>query len=337
MPSVPTVRIDRSLLRSLRAFSEGRLRYLDDAAALGPVAGLRFGRLKVHVVTDPELARRLLVTDAALWTRPPAMRLPVRMGVGENIFTQSDKACAVTQPFVAARAAWAGAREPAGTTRRDRRRRTRRNLRDLARRERGRQLRAPTQGRAPRPLRPDGRPVDLKACRCGGTHAEGQRDWCPTPTGVRSLQPSCRCRRREVGSTLAVHRVERSRGARACDRLPRRPPVATDERQTRTPAMTPPNAGVSPTTRSAQCSLGRDCSMVPSTSPRSAILGRRNSTPCLWSKLSPRTSWCTHGTSRAPSVKTTDSIPNSASDTSHGCLTIPRLWSAPACSTQSST
>ena len=101
MADVPVVRIDRSLRRSLRAFSEDRLRFLDEATALGPVAGLRFGPSTVYVVSDAEAARHLLVTDAAAWTRPPAMRLPVRMGVGENLFTLPDKAWALAQPVVA--------------------------------------------------------------------------------------------------------------------------------------------------------------------------------------------------------------------------------------------
>ncbi len=101
MPHIPVVRIDRSLLKALRAFSEDRLRWLDEAAALGPVAGLRFGPSTVFVVTDAELARTMLVTDGEIWTRPPAMRLPVRIGVGENIFTQSDKTWVRTQPLVA--------------------------------------------------------------------------------------------------------------------------------------------------------------------------------------------------------------------------------------------
>ncbi|MBK5288275.1 MAG: cytochrome P450 [Acidimicrobiia bacterium] len=101
MPKIPVVRIDRSLLRSLRVFSNDRLRWLDEAAALGPVAGLRFGPSTVFVVTDAELARTILVTDAAAWTRPPTMRLPVRLGVGENIFTQTDKAWSQSQPLIA--------------------------------------------------------------------------------------------------------------------------------------------------------------------------------------------------------------------------------------------
>ena len=101
MSRLPMVRIDRSLLKSLRLFSDDRLRWLDEAAALGPVAGLRFGPSTVYVVTDADVARTMLVTDAAVWTRPPAIRLPVRVGVGENIFTQSDKAWARAQPLVA--------------------------------------------------------------------------------------------------------------------------------------------------------------------------------------------------------------------------------------------
>ncbi|MGZ4795406.1 MAG: cytochrome P450 [Acidimicrobiia bacterium] len=101
MAEIPTLRIDRSLRRSLRAFSRDRLRYLDDAAALGPVAGLRFGPATVFVLTDADAARRILVTDSESWTRPPAMRLPVQLGVGENIFTQPDEVWARTQPLVA--------------------------------------------------------------------------------------------------------------------------------------------------------------------------------------------------------------------------------------------
>ena len=101
MPDVPVVRIDRSFLKSLRAFSEDRLRFLDEAAALGPVAGLRFGPSTVFVVTDAEMARTMLVTEASSWARPPATRIPVRMGVGENIFTQSENTWAVAQPLVA--------------------------------------------------------------------------------------------------------------------------------------------------------------------------------------------------------------------------------------------
>src|SRR6478735_7647672 len=101
MPDLPVIRIDRSLRRSLRRFSEDRLRFLDEAAAAGPVARLRFGPTTIVVVSDVAIARRMLVTDGASWSRPPAMRSPVRLGVGENIFTQSDRAWSRVQPLVA--------------------------------------------------------------------------------------------------------------------------------------------------------------------------------------------------------------------------------------------
>jgi cytochrome P450 len=95
------VRIDRSIRRSLAAFDADRLRWLDEAASLGPIAGLRFGPTTVWVLSDPEAARAMLVTDGDSWTRPPAMRVPIRVGVGENLFTQRDRAWARLQPHLA--------------------------------------------------------------------------------------------------------------------------------------------------------------------------------------------------------------------------------------------
>ena len=100
MPDVPTVRIDRSLRRSLAMFGEDRLGWLDRAAALGPLSGLRFGPATVFVVTDAELARAVLVTDRA-WTRPPSQRVPVAVAVGENLFSASERAWARVQPTLA--------------------------------------------------------------------------------------------------------------------------------------------------------------------------------------------------------------------------------------------
>ena len=59
------------------------------------------GPVRTWIVTDPDLARTVLVTDSASWMRPPATVAPIRVGVGENLFTQSDKAWAVLQPSVA--------------------------------------------------------------------------------------------------------------------------------------------------------------------------------------------------------------------------------------------
>ena len=101
MRTAPTVRIDRSIRRALATFDADRLRWLDEAAALGPIAGLRLGSATTWVLSDPETARTMLVTEGDSWTRPPAMRVPIRLGVGENLFTQRDKAWARLAPQLA--------------------------------------------------------------------------------------------------------------------------------------------------------------------------------------------------------------------------------------------
>jgi cytochrome P450 len=99
--TTPEVRIHRSLTKALRLFDADRLRWLDEAAAIGPLVALRMGPVKTWVVTDPDVARSMLVTESSSWTRPPATLVPIRVGVGENLFTQSDKAWAKVQPWVA--------------------------------------------------------------------------------------------------------------------------------------------------------------------------------------------------------------------------------------------
>jgi cytochrome P450 len=101
MRTTPEVRIHRSLTKALRLFDADRLRWLDEAAAIGPLVALRMGPVKTWVVTDPDVARSMLVTESSSWTRPPATLVPIRVGVGENLFTQSDKAWAKVQPWVA--------------------------------------------------------------------------------------------------------------------------------------------------------------------------------------------------------------------------------------------
>jgi cytochrome P450 len=97
----PVIRVHRSLMKGLRIFDADRLRWLDEAAALGPLAGLRMGPVTTWVVSDPDTARSMLVTDDNAWTRPPATRSPVRVGVGENLFTMPDTRWARFQPLVA--------------------------------------------------------------------------------------------------------------------------------------------------------------------------------------------------------------------------------------------
>jgi cytochrome P450 len=101
MSVVPELKVHRSVTKGLKLFDAERLRWLDEAAAIGPLVALRMGPVKTFVVTDAELARTMLVPEGSSWQRPPALAVPIRTGVGENLFTQSDKAWARLQPAVA--------------------------------------------------------------------------------------------------------------------------------------------------------------------------------------------------------------------------------------------
>ena len=100
MDTAPSIKVHRSITKALRLFDADRFRWLDEAAALGPLVSLRMGPVKVWVITDADAARTMLVTDASAWTRPPATLAPIRVGVGENLFTQSDKNWGKLQPSV---------------------------------------------------------------------------------------------------------------------------------------------------------------------------------------------------------------------------------------------
>ncbi|MGZ4756713.1 MAG: hypothetical protein ACXWA9_17540, partial [Acidimicrobiia bacterium] len=101
MSAAPELKIHRSLTKALRIFDADRFRWLDEASAVGPLVALRMGPVRTWVVTDPDLVRSILVTDSSSWMRPPASTNPIRLGVGENLFTQSDRAWARLQPSVA--------------------------------------------------------------------------------------------------------------------------------------------------------------------------------------------------------------------------------------------
>jgi cytochrome P450 len=101
MRNAPVLDVRRSLLAALKLFDADRLRWLDEAAATGPLVGLRMGRVTTWVVTDPDAARTMLVSEGAAWKRPPATIAPIRLGVGENLFTQADTSWARLQPLVA--------------------------------------------------------------------------------------------------------------------------------------------------------------------------------------------------------------------------------------------
>jgi cytochrome P450 len=97
----PEIRVHRSVRRALRIFDADRLRWLDEAVSLGPLVAMRMGPVRVWVVTDSAAARTMLQSDSESWIRPPALVVPIRVGVGENLFTQSEKAWAELQPAVA--------------------------------------------------------------------------------------------------------------------------------------------------------------------------------------------------------------------------------------------
>jgi enediyne biosynthesis protein E7 len=99
--SLPELRVHRSARKALRRFDADRLGWLDRAAALGPLVALRMGPLRTWIISDPEIARSILVADSGAWTRPPTTVVPIRLAIGENLFTQADKAWALLQPEVA--------------------------------------------------------------------------------------------------------------------------------------------------------------------------------------------------------------------------------------------
>jgi cytochrome P450 len=95
-----TVTVDRRLFTALRKFDAERLRYLDEAAAAGPFTRLRYGPVSTWVLTDAEIARNMLIANGSDWERPPAAVVPIRLGVGENLFTQSEEDWSRIAPIV---------------------------------------------------------------------------------------------------------------------------------------------------------------------------------------------------------------------------------------------
>jgi hypothetical protein len=59
----PQLNVHRSLLKALKLFDADRFRWLDEAAAMGPLVPLRMGPVKTWVVTDPEVARHDAAPD----------------------------------------------------------------------------------------------------------------------------------------------------------------------------------------------------------------------------------------------------------------------------------
>ena len=99
---LPTLRIDRSLTRSIKLYREDPLRWIGEAAGMGPIVAFRFGPVTpTYLLNDPDVARSILITDAQRWKRPPNTVAPIRLAIGENLFTQSERHWSLLQPSLA--------------------------------------------------------------------------------------------------------------------------------------------------------------------------------------------------------------------------------------------
>jgi hypothetical protein len=99
---VPTLRIDRSLGGSLRLYRQDPLRWVGEAGQMGSMVALQFGHIKpTFVLNDPDAARSMLITNGEAWKRPNPTIAPIRLAIGENLFTQSDREWSLLQPSLA--------------------------------------------------------------------------------------------------------------------------------------------------------------------------------------------------------------------------------------------
>jgi cytochrome P450 len=97
----PVLHLHRSLPRAMQIYHQDRLGWMEKAAERAPVAGLKLGPITSLVISDAEAARSVLITGASSWKRPLNMTTPIRLAVGENPLTLSDKAWSKLEPFLA--------------------------------------------------------------------------------------------------------------------------------------------------------------------------------------------------------------------------------------------
>ncbi|HUC14232.1 MAG TPA: cytochrome P450, partial [Acidimicrobiales bacterium] len=97
----PKLRVQRSLRRALDLYNQDRLGWMEQALALGPVVRLLIGPVTLVVVSDAEAGRSLLIADAQRWRRTPATTITAKLAIGDNLFTQGERAWAKLQPAVA--------------------------------------------------------------------------------------------------------------------------------------------------------------------------------------------------------------------------------------------
>src|SRR5690349_2238738 len=80
IPAVPGL----PLLGSLLKFRRDRLGLQEDAARTGPIARVQLGPVALHVISDPDLAHEVLVTQAADFKKSPALQL-LRPMLGDGL------------------------------------------------------------------------------------------------------------------------------------------------------------------------------------------------------------------------------------------------------------
>lgn len=99
---VPTLRIAGSIRRSVQLLNEDPLRWFSEAAEMGPIVAMAFGPVTAnYIVNDPEAARSIFIANAQSWRRPPVTIIPIRLAIGENLFTQSERDWSMLQPSLA--------------------------------------------------------------------------------------------------------------------------------------------------------------------------------------------------------------------------------------------
>ena len=96
---VPTLRIAGSIRRSVQLLNKDPLRWFSEAAEMGPIVAMAFGPVTAnYIVNDPEAARSIFIANAQSWRRPPVTITPIRLAIGENLFTQSERDWSMLQP-----------------------------------------------------------------------------------------------------------------------------------------------------------------------------------------------------------------------------------------------
>lgn len=88
--SAPVVAVHRSTRQGLQLLNQDRFRWFDEAAEHGGLTALAVGHLTIWVVTDADIAREILLTDAESWIRPTNFRVSTRLAIGDNLFPLPD-------------------------------------------------------------------------------------------------------------------------------------------------------------------------------------------------------------------------------------------------------